>query len=573
MRLLALSATSLLAIALAGCDPIERDKPAAPAAPAAADPNAVTSTLTTSPEITGADIGARIKELADDKYEGRGPGTVAGEKAADWIAAEMKRIGLEPGNPDGTYFQIVKMVQQTVDPATSSLKIAGPNNKTWDLKLGPDAVYGTKDQKNKLVTFSDSDLVFVGYGVVAPEANWNDYAGLDAKGKTVVMFVNDPGFITNDATLFNGKAMTYYGRWTYKFEEAARQGATGVLLIHEEKPASYGWGVVEGSWTGVQSDLVRNDGGASRAKLEGWIQLNHATELFKAAGLDIDAMRAAANKRGFKPVPMTGLKATATINQTIEFKDSRNVIGTVKGSEKPDEHVLLMGHWDHLGKGTSTDPNEDVINNGAVDNGTGTAAILEIGEKFAAGPKPKRSVTVLAVTLEESGLLGSAYFGENPVIPLKNIVGGVNIDALLPTSPAKDAVVIGAGASELEDTLKAVLAESNRVITPDPTPESGRFYRSDHISLAKKGVPMLYVDSGEDLINGGTAAGAAAAKNYTDNLYHKPADEYSDSWDLSGLEADVKVDYEVVNRIANSDAWPNWYAGNEFKALRDAQRK
>jgi len=318
---------------------------------------------------------------------------------------------------------------------------------------------------------------------------------------------------------------------------------------------------------------VRNDGGASRAKLEGWIQLNRATELFKAAGLDIDAMRAAANKRGFKPVPMTGLKATATLNQTIEFKDSRNVIGTVKGSEKPDEHLLLMGHWDHLGKGTSTDPNEDVINNGAVDNGTGTAAILEIGEKFAAGPKPKRSVTVLAVTLEESGLLGSAYFGENPVIPLKNIVGGVNIDALLPTSPAKDAVVIGAGASELEDTLKAVLAESNRVIKPDPTPEAGRFYRSDHISLAKKGVPMLYVDSGEDLINGGIAAGEAAAKNYTDNLYHKPADEYSDSWDLSGLEADVKVDYEVVNRLANSDAWPNWYAGNEFKALRDAQRK
>ena len=576
MRLLALSATSLLAIALAGCDPIERDKPAAPAAPAAADPNAVTSTLTTSPEITGADIGARIKELADDKYEGRGPGTVAGEKAADWIAAEMKRIGLEPGNPDGTYFQIVKMVQQTVDPATSSLKIAGPataRRGTSSSAPTPSSWNeGPEEQRHCLVLRTPiSSLSATASSRPKPTGTITQASTL--KGKTVVMFVNDPGFITNDATLFNGKAMTYYGRWTYKFEEAARQGATGVLLIHEEKPASYGWGVVEGSWTGVQSDLVRNDGGASRAKLEGWIQLNHATELFKAAGLDIDAMRAAANKRGFKPVPMTGLKATATINQTIEFKDSRNVIGTVKGSEKPDEHVLLMGHWDHLGKGTSTDPNEDVINNGAVDNGTGTAAILEIGEKFAAGPKPKRSVTVLAVTLEESGLLGSAYFGENPVIPLKNIVGGVNIDALLPTSPAKDAVVIGAGASELEDTLKAVLAESNRVITPDPTPESGRFYRSDHISLAKKGVPMLYVDSGEDLINGGTAAGAAAAKNYTDNLYHKPADEYSDSWDLSGLEADVKVDYEVVNRIANSDAWPNWYAGNEFKALRDAQRK
>ncbi len=570
MRLLALSATSLLALAIAGCNPVEPEKAAAPAP--AAD-TAVTSTLTTSPEITAADLGARIKELSDDKYEGRGPGTPAGEKAADWIAAEMKRIGLEPGNPDGTYFQVVKMVQQTVDPATSSLKIAGPDNKTWDLKLGPDAVYGTKDQKNTTVSFADSDLVFVGYGVVAPEANWNDYAGIDVKGKTVVMFVNDPGFITNDNSLFNGQAMTYYGRWTYKYEEAARQGATAAILIHEEKPAAYGWNVVEGSWTGVQSDLVRNDGGASRAKLEGWIQLNHATELFKAAGLDIDAQRAAANKRGFKPVPMTGLKATATINQRIVPKDSRNVIGTVKGSEAPNEHVLLMGHWDHLGKGTSTDPNEDVINNGAVDNATGTAAILEIGEKFAAGPKPKRSVTVLAVTLEESGLLGSAYFGENPLIPLKDIVAGINIDAMQPTGPAKDMVVVGAGASQIEDTLKAVLAESGRVIRPDPSPQNGYFYRSDHISLAKKGVPMLYADSGVDLVNGGVAAGEAAGKDYTDNRYHAPADEYDDSWDLSGIEADVKVDYEVANRLANNGEWPNWYEGNEFKALRDAQRK
>jgi Zn-dependent M28 family amino/carboxypeptidase len=414
--------------------------------------------------------------------------------------------------------------------------------------------------------------VFVGYGVVAPEADWNDYAGVDVKGKTVVMFVNDPGFVTNDDSLFNGKAMTYYGRWTYKFEEAARQGATAALIIHEERPAAYGWGVVEGSWTGEQADLVRNDGGASRAKLEGWIQLNHATELFKAAALDIDKMRAAANKRGFKPVLMTGLVASATINQTIDFKESRNVIGTVKGSETPDEHVLLMAHWDHLGKGVSDDPNTDVINNGAVDNATGTAAILEIGEKIAAGPQPKRSVTVLAVTLEESGLLGSAYFGENPLMPLKKIVGGINIDAMQPTGMAKDLLVIGAGASQLEDTLKTVLAESGRTIRPDPSPENGYFYRSDHISLAKKGVPMLYPDSGIDLLSGGVAAGEAAAKSYTDNAYHKPADEYDDTWDVSGIEADTKVANEVATRLANSADWPNWYEGNEFRALRDAQR-
>jgi Zn-dependent M28 family amino/carboxypeptidase len=570
MKLPALTAVSaaLMSIGLAGCGPTE---PAGPSA-SAADADAVTSTLSTSPEIVAGDIAARIRELADDKYEGRGPGDPQGEKAADWIAAEMKRIGLAPGNPDGTYFQVVKMVAQTADPKTSSLKIAGPGGKAWDLKMGPDAVFITRDQKNKTVSFTDSDLVFVGYGVVAPEADWNDYAGVDVKGKTVVMFVNDPGFVTNDDSLFNGKAMTYYGRWTYKFEEAARQGATAALIIHEERPAAYGWGVVEGSWTGEQADLVRNDGGASRAKLEGWIQLNHATELFKAAALDIDKMRAAANKRGFKPVLMTGLVASATINQTIDFKESRNVIGTVKGSETPDEHVLLMAHWDHLGKGVSDDPNTDVINNGAVDNATGTAAILEIGEKIAAGPQPKRSVTVLAVTLEESGLLGSAYFGENPLMPLKKIVGGINIDAMQPTGMAKDLLVIGAGASQLEDTLKTVLAESGRTIRPDPSPENGYFYRSDHISLAKKGVPMLYPDSGIDLLSGGVAAGEAAAKSYTDNAYHKPADEYDDTWDVSGIEADTKVANEVATRLANSADWPNWYEGNEFRALRDAQR-
>ncbi len=555
MKIRILAAAGMLSALLAGCGG---------EAPKAAGP--------TSPEITAADLGYRIKELADDKYEGRAPGTPAGEAAAQWIADEFKRVGALPGNPDGTYFQTVEMVAQTVDPATSSLKIAGPAGKAWNLKLGPDAVFITKDQANATVSFENSDLVFVGYGVVAPEANWNDYASVDVKGKTVVMFVNDPGFVTNDETLFNGKAMTYYGRWTYKFEEAARQGATAALIIHEELPAAYGWGVVEGSWTGEQADLVRADAGASRAKLEGWIQLNHATELFKAAGLDIDTMRAAANKPGFKSVPMTGLKASATINQTIRKETSRNVVATVRGTEKPTEHVLLMAHWDHLGKGASDDPAADVINNGAVDNATGAAAILEIAEKLASGPAPQRSVTFVAVTLEESGLLGSAYFGENPLIPLKDIVGGINIDALQPSGLAKDVIVIGAGASQMEDLLATVLAETGRVIRPDQHPENGYFYRSDHISLAKKGVPMLYIDSGIDLVEGGVAAGEAIGKTYTDEAYHKPADEYADDWNLSGMAADITVDYQVVNRLANSTDWPNWNEGNEFKALRDAQR-
>ena len=318
---------------------------------------------------------------------------------------------------------------------------------------------------------------------------------------------------------------------------------------------------------------MRADGGASRAKLEGWIQLNHATELFKAAGLDIDTMRAAANKRGFKAVPMTGLKASATINQTITFKDSRNVIGTVKGSEKPDEHVLLMAHWDHLGKGTSDDPTADVINNGAVDNATGTAAILEIAEKIAAGPAPKRSVTFLAVTLEESGLLGSAYFGENPLIPLKNIVAGINIDAMQPSGPAKDVVVIGAGASR---TGRPAEDGAHRK-QPRHPPRPARRRTATSIARTTSASPRKACrcstsTAASTSSNGGEAAGEAIGKEYTEKAYHSPADEYADTWDMSGIEADVKVDYEIVNRLANSDQWPNWYKGNEFKALRDAQR-
>ena len=566
MRLLMVSAAALTV--LAACGP--KEEAAAPTDPAASGP--VLGKIETTPEITAADLAARIKELSDDKYEGRGPGTVAGEASAQWIADEMKRAGVEPGNPDGTYFQTVEMVAQTVDPATSSLKIAGAD-KTWDLKLGPDAVFITKHQDKPNVTFADSDLVFVGYGVVAPEASWNDYAGVDMKGKTAVMFVNDPGFVTKDNSLFNGQAMTYYGRWTYKYEEAARQGATAAIIIHETEPASYGWDVVQSSWTGEQADLVRANNGADRALLEGWVQLNHATELFKAAGLDIDAMRTAANKRGFKPVPMTGLKASATINQTVEKRTSRNVIGTVRGASAPDEHLLLMAHWDHLGKGTSDDPNADMTYNGAVDNATGTAAILEIAEKMAAGPKPARSVTFLAVTLEESGLLGSAYFGENPLIPLNKIVGGINIDALQPQPASKDVVVIGAGASQMEDMLNAVLTESGRVIRPDPAPEAGYFYRSDHISLAKKGVPMLYIDSGIDLVDGGEAAGKAIGDAYRDKDYHQPSDDFRADWDFTGMASDVNIDFEVINRYANSTEWPQWYEGNEFRATREASIK
>ncbi len=550
-------------LALAACSP-GAEAPAAPATPT----GPVGAVLTTSPEITAADIAARTKELASDKWLGRFPGTVEGEASAQWIADEMKRAGLSPGNGD-SYFQTVEMIAQTVDPATSKLTLTA-NGAPVEYKLGADAVYVTKRQDVSTVEFENSPLVFVGYGVVAPEAGWNDYAGLDVKGKTVVMFINDPGFITRDDTLFNGRAMTYYGRWTYKYEEAARQGATAALIIHETEPAAYGWNVVESSWTGEQADLVRADAGKSRALLEGWITLGRATELFTAAGLDIGAMRAAANKRGFKPVDMAGVTASATINQTITKSTSRNVIGTVRGASAPDEHVLFMAHWDHLGVDPDAADGADAIYNGAVDNATGVAAILDIAEKFASGPAPARSVTFLAVTLEESGLLGSAYYGENPVIPLGKTVAGVNLDAIQPIGRTRDTVVIGAGASQLEDMLAEILAAQDKIIRPDPEPQAGYFYRSDHISLAKKGVPMLYPKGGTDAVDGGEARGQEANAAYRANAYHAPGDNFDEAWDFSGMEQDMRANHELATRLANSTDWPEWYEGNEFKSIREA---
>lgn len=528
----------------------------------------------TTPEITAADLAVRIKTLADDTFEGRGPGTLAGEASAAWIAAEMARLGVAPGGDNATYFQEVKMVNQSVDPDTSELIVTWPDGEDLSLGFKSQAVYWTKRQDAEQVTFAPGDVVFVGYGVVAPEFGWNDYAGQDYTGKTVIILVNDPGFATGDANLFKGNAMTYYGRWTYKFEEAARQGTAAALVVHETEAAAYGWDVVTGSWSGAQSDLVRADGGASRAAVEGWVTRETAEQMFARAGLDFAAQKAAANTRGFTPVVMEGLKLRGTVNQTIEPLSSRNVVGVIPGATTPDEYVLYTAHWDHLGIKTvaktgkeGEDFYEDDIFNGAVDNSTGTAALLEIAEAMKAETLD-RSVLFLAVTLEESGLLGSAYYAESPTVPLNKIVAGIKMDGALPLGLTKDMVVVGYGASQLEERLKEVLAAQGRVIKADPTPEAGYFYRSDHISFAKKGVPMLYADGGEDKVEGGVAAGKAAAAAYTAERYHKPMDEYSDSWDLAGFEQDIRTLFQVGRDIARSTDWPTWYAGNEFEAAR-----
>ncbi len=520
----------------------------------------------TSPEITADDLAERLEIIASDPFKGRAPGTVEGEASAQWIADEMARIGLAPA-VNGSYSQTVKMNAQTVDLEKSNLSLK-IGDETLELQAGKDAVFWTKRQIEGPIDFADSDLVFVGYGVNAPEYKWNDYEGLDMKGKTAVILINDPGFETQDPELFNGKAMTYYGRWTYKFEEAARQGAESAIIIHETAPAAYGWNVVSGSWSGEQADLVRAGDGMDRVPMEAWISNEIAEKLFAHMGTNYADMKKAAYTRGFKAVPMEGIKASGSITQTVTRKESQNIAGVVKGKTSPDEYMLYMAHWDHLGekKNFATD---DAIHNGAIDNASGVSLMLEVAEAFANGEQPDRSVVFMSVTLEESGLLGSAYFAENPFIPLNKIVAGINTDATFPRGLSKNMEIIGSGSSQLEDRLEAILKSQNRYVSPDSTPQNGYFYRSDHISLAKKGVPVIYADGGADLVDGGTEAGLKFAADYTAKDYHKPSDEFNPNWNFDGVAQDAQAFHALGLGIANSSDWPNWYEGNEFRAIRD----
>lgn len=480
----------------------------------------------------------------------------------------MKAAGLQPMGENGTYFQGVELTSATVMPSsTMSISKDGLEVMVSDMHDATDnSVYWSK-RLDPSIAIEDSEVVFVGYGVVAPEYGWNDYEGIDVKGKTVVMLVNDPGYATQDPELFRGNAMTYYGRWTYKYEEAGRQGAAAALVIHETEPASYGWNVVSGSWTGPQDDLKRTDGGANRTKLEGWLSYDAAKNVLANAGQDIETLKTASMQKGFKAVPLNGITLNARIDQKVSSTQSRNVVGGVKGTKYPDEYVLYMAHWDHLPEKPEL---EDGIHNGAVDNATGTAAILEIGQAFVEQGIPERSAIFVAVTAEESGLLGSAYYAANPMIPLNKTVAGINIDAILPIGETKDMVVIGYGASELEDRLKAILDPRDMYIVPDPTPQAGYFYRSDHISLAKLGVPMIYSDGGIDHVVHGKEYGINFEDTYRKERYHQPSDEYDNSWDLSGIELTSEILFHLGYDLANSQDWPNWYETAEFRPLRDA---
>ena len=568
------TALSLALLALCACTPKSQDQTADDSAAQPADATtAAASAHAFNGEIDAADFAEHVQQLASDNFGGRGPGTPGEDKTVEYIKAQFARIGLQPGN-GSDWFQSVAMVESTADEsATLNLKVG---DAAQVLKFGDDMVIGTRTGKPQ-ISVKDSDLVFVGYGVDAPEQQWNDYAVLDVKVKTVVMLVNDPGFHANDAQLFGGKRMTYYGRWTYKFEEAARKGAAAALIIHDTEGASYGWDVVKNSWSGPQYDLPAKDDPDPRLPAQGWISGDAANALFKAAGQDLAKLRAAANKRGFKPVPLDAT-LSLELKSTSSEKTSRNVIGLLPGSETPDEAIVYMAHWDHLGthegEQSADGTTADTIYNGAVDNATGVAAILEIAEAMRKAPTPpKRSVLFLAVTLEESGLLGSKYYVAHPVIPLDKTVGVINLDALAPVGKAHDITVVGQGSSELEDILKPTLTAQKRRIVGESNTAAGYYFRSDHFNFAKAGVPALYIDSGSDLLEGGQAAGDAAGRDYTDHRYHKAADEYdAATWKLDGIIQDLEVALSVGNALANDGQWPNWYEGNPFKAARDAMR-
>ncbi|TDR23490.1 M28 family metallopeptidase [Marinicella litoralis] len=508
-----------------------------------------------------------IKTLASDEFGGRAPGTQGEELTVEYLINEFKKAGLEPGNGD-SFTQAVPLtsVEAVNQP---QLTIQGGNGADLLLDYTQQQVIWTKQQIDT-VSIAQSELVFVGYGINAPEHSWDDYAGADVVGKTAVMLVNDPGYATQDKDMFNGNSMTYYGRWDYKFEEAARQGAIAAIIIHDTKPAAYPWSTVASSWTGPQFDRVRADKGEQLALIEGWITKSTAEAMFDKVGLSLHQLYIAAQTRGFKAVPLD-LTASATINNKVEQMTSRNVVAMIKGSESPEEVFIYMAHWDHIG----TDPSlsGDNIFNGALDNATGTGGLIELAKAYTSlSEPPQRSVVFIALTAEEQGLLGSAYYAANPIFPLAQTVAGLNMDGLNYFGPTNDVTVIGFGMSQLDDYLAKNAQVQGRVLKADPFPENGYYYRSDHFELAKLGVPMLYPSIGLDHKEKGASYGKLKEDEYTAKHYHGPSDEYDSSWDLTGAVEDLRLYFLTGLEIVNSQDWPEWNQGTEFKTVRDEQR-
>ena len=516
-----------------------------------------------------------VEVLAADEFEGRAPGTAGEDKTVEYLTNEFKEIGLQPGNTDGTYVQKVPLVGITPAP-TQTLTIQRGGQKR-SFGWSKDYVAFTKLVADT-ASIQNSDRVFVGYGVAAPEYNWDDFKGMDVKGKTIVVLVNDPQVpdpsdpAKLDQKTFNGNAMTYYGRWTYKYEEAARRGADAVFIVHETGPAGYPYSVVQG-FLGERFDLVTPDKNMGRANIEGWFSLDTARSIFKMAGQNLDALKKQAATREFKPVPL-GLSASIAVRNKMRTIESRNVIAKLEGSDSQlkDEYVVYSAHWDHLGVGEPV--NGDKIYNGALDNASGVGTLLEIARAFKqVQPQPRRSILFLMVTAEEQGLLGSQYYAVTPIYPLEKIVANINLDGVNQWGRTKDITVIGIGASDLDDYLREAAAEQGRTLRPDPEPEKGFYYRSDHFNFAKQGVPALYTDTGVEFIGKPPEYSKQKRDEYTEKDYHAPSDEIKPDWDLSGAVEDAQLMLAVGYRVANADKYPEWKPGNEFKAKREQMLK
>jgi Zn-dependent M28 family amino/carboxypeptidase len=529
------------------------------------------------PRIDQQAILDRIKVMSADDYEGRAPGSRGEELTVKYLEGEFQRLGLKPGNPDGSYVQKVPLVGITGAEAQPLKVTKGAQSQTFKWK--DDVVAWTKHVADG-AGIENSPLVFAGYGVEAPEFNWNDFKDVDVKGKTIVVLVNDPPVAGPDGKLdpgtFGGDAMTYYGRWTYKYEEAARRGAAGVLLVHETAPAGYPYAVVQG-FLGERFDLITPDKNMKRAAIEGWLSLDAAKQIFKMAGQDFDALKKQAVTRGFKPVPL-GLTASLGVKNTLRTIDSRNVVAKLEGSDPQlkNEYVVYSAHWDHLGVGDPVpgDKANDRIYNGALDNASGVAGLLEVARAYTqVQPQPKRSIVFLMVTAEEQGLLGSEYYSVAPLYPLDKTVANINVDGLNQWGRTSDITVVGMGASDLDDYLRDAAKEQGRTLRPDPEPEKGFYYRSDHFNFAKQGVPALYTDSGVEYIGKPADYGKQKRDEYNKVDYHQPSDEVKPDWDLSGGVEDMQLLFTVGYRVANAGTFPEWKPGNEFKARRDLMLK
>ncbi|WP_339914976.1 M28 family metallopeptidase [uncultured Brevundimonas sp.] len=510
-----------------------------------------------------ARLSEHVRVLSDDSFMGRGIATPAEAMTIRYLSEQYAAAGFQPGGPGGGWTQDVTLNRFTVSNANAHFHVG---DATLPLTPGQQIVISTRLPGDH-VALTDAPLVFVGYGIKAPERNWDDFKGVDVRGKVIVVLVNDADFEEPALDTFNGRAMTYYGRWTYKYEEAARQGAAGVIIVHETAPASYGWTTVANSWSGPQFDIVRANAAAERVAMESWIQRDVAVDLFRRAGQDFDALKLAARRRDFQPVTLTGASFTGDFDVATSQITTHNVIARLPGATHPDETVLYTAHWDHIGVGTP-DANGDAIFNGAVDNATGTAGLLELARRFGAEPRPERSIVMISFTAEESGLLGSEFYAANPVYPLATTVGGFNIDSMNVYGRVSDVDIVGSGQSNLDARVTAAAAAQGRTARPEGNPAAGSYFRSDHFPLAKRGVPMAYVDGGGEFRDEPIAERNAERDAYVTRRYHQADDEWSPDWDLRGQIEDLELIYGIGRDLANSRDWPAWMPGSEFGPAR-----